>query len=65
MLCSRKKRTVQWCNVNVNMRSVAGRVGLPHLAYGSTKFALEGLSQSMAYELQPLQEKMYKNYSQK
>ena len=38
----------------INISSVAGRVGLPLFsAYVSTKFALEGLSKSMAYELQP------------
>jgi NAD(P)-dependent dehydrogenase (short-subunit alcohol dehydrogenase family) len=38
----------------INISSVAGRVGLPLFsAYVSTKFALEGLSESMAYELQP------------
>jgi NAD(P)-dependent dehydrogenase (short-subunit alcohol dehydrogenase family) len=38
----------------VNISSIAGRIGLPLLsAYGSTKFALEGMSESMAYELEP------------
>jgi NAD(P)-dependent dehydrogenase (short-subunit alcohol dehydrogenase family) len=38
----------------INISSVAGRIGLPLFsAYVSTKFALEGLSESMAYELQP------------
>jgi NAD(P)-dependent dehydrogenase (short-subunit alcohol dehydrogenase family) len=38
----------------VNVSSVEGRIGLPVLsAYHSTKFALEGLSESMAYELDP------------
>jgi short-subunit dehydrogenase len=38
----------------INISSIAGRIALPLLsAYGSTKFALEGLSESMAYELQP------------
>jgi NAD(P)-dependent dehydrogenase (short-subunit alcohol dehydrogenase family) len=38
----------------VNVSSVGGRIGLPVLsAYHSTKFALEGLSESMAYELDP------------
>jgi NAD(P)-dependent dehydrogenase (short-subunit alcohol dehydrogenase family) len=38
----------------INISSVAGRVGLPlYSGYVSTKFALEGLSESMAYELQP------------
>jgi NAD(P)-dependent dehydrogenase (short-subunit alcohol dehydrogenase family) len=34
--------------------SVGGRIGVPALsAYQSTKFALEGLSESLSYELQP------------
>ena len=38
----------------VNISSVAGRFGLPwSSAYVSTKFAIEGLSESMSYELQP------------
>jgi NAD(P)-dependent dehydrogenase (short-subunit alcohol dehydrogenase family) len=38
----------------VNVSSVGGRIGIPGLsAYHSTKFALEGLSESMSYELQP------------
>lgn len=38
----------------VNISSGAGRVGYPGgSAYVSTKFALEGLSESMAYELEP------------
>ena len=38
----------------VNISSVGGRIGLPCLsAYHSTKFALEGLSESMSYELEP------------
>ena len=38
----------------VNVSSVGGRIGFPVLsAYQSTKFALEGLSESMAYELEP------------
>jgi len=38
----------------INISSLAGRVGLPlSSAYVSTKFALEGLSESMAYELRP------------
>jgi NAD(P)-dependent dehydrogenase (short-subunit alcohol dehydrogenase family) len=37
----------------VNVSSVGGRVGVPVLsAYNSTKFALEGLSESMSYELE-------------
>ena len=38
----------------VNISSVGGRMSVPFLsAYNSTKFALEGLSESMAYELEP------------
>jgi NAD(P)-dependent dehydrogenase (short-subunit alcohol dehydrogenase family) len=38
----------------VNVSSVGGRMGLPALsAYHGTKFALEGLSESIAYELEP------------
>ena len=38
----------------VNISSVVGRFGLPGMsAYVSTKFALEGLSESLAYEVAP------------
>jgi NAD(P)-dependent dehydrogenase (short-subunit alcohol dehydrogenase family) len=38
----------------VNVSSVGGRIGIPGLsAYHSTKFALEGLSESISYELEP------------
>ena len=38
----------------VNVSSVGGRIGLPALsAYHSTKFAVEGLSESIAFELEP------------
>jgi NAD(P)-dependent dehydrogenase (short-subunit alcohol dehydrogenase family) len=38
----------------VNISSVGGRIGIPSLsAYHSTKFALEGLSESISYELEP------------
>ncbi len=38
----------------VNISSVGGVMSVPFLsAYNSTKFALEGLSESMAYELEP------------
>ena len=38
----------------VNVSSVGGRIGVPVLsAYQSTKFALEALSESMSYELEP------------
>jgi NAD(P)-dependent dehydrogenase (short-subunit alcohol dehydrogenase family) len=37
----------------VNVSSVGGRIGVPVLsAYQSTKFALEGLSESLSYELE-------------
>ena len=39
----------------VNVSSGAGRIGFPGMsAYVSSKFALEGLSESMSYELEPL-----------
>jgi NAD(P)-dependent dehydrogenase (short-subunit alcohol dehydrogenase family) len=39
--------------VIVNVSSVGGRIGLPAVsAYHSTKFALEGLSESISYELE-------------
>ncbi len=38
----------------INISSIAGRIALPlYSAYVSTKFAVEGLSESMAYELEP------------
>jgi NAD(P)-dependent dehydrogenase (short-subunit alcohol dehydrogenase family) len=38
----------------VNVSSVGGRIGLPVVsAYHSTKFAVEGLSESISYELAP------------
>jgi NAD(P)-dependent dehydrogenase (short-subunit alcohol dehydrogenase family) len=38
----------------VNVSSVGGRIGLPVVsAYHSTKFAIEGLSESISYELEP------------
>jgi NAD(P)-dependent dehydrogenase (short-subunit alcohol dehydrogenase family) len=38
----------------VNISSGAGRFGFPSgYAYVSTKFAIEGLSESMSYELEP------------
>jgi NAD(P)-dependent dehydrogenase (short-subunit alcohol dehydrogenase family) len=44
----RKQRT----GTIVNVSSVAGRIGFPlGSAYVSSKFALEGLSESMSYEL--------------
>lgn len=40
--------------VIVNISSVGGRVGLPAAsAYSSTKFAVEGFSESLRYELRP------------
>jgi NAD(P)-dependent dehydrogenase (short-subunit alcohol dehydrogenase family) len=44
----------QKSGIIVNMNSVVGRYGFPGVsAYVSTKFAVEGLSESMAYELEP------------
>jgi short-subunit dehydrogenase len=38
----------------INLTSIAGVVGIPaECIYASTKFALEGLSESISYELQP------------
>ena len=38
----------------VNITSIAGVVGIPgECIYSSSKFALEGLSESISYELQP------------
>ena len=38
----------------VNISSVGGQIGVPILsAYNSTKFAMEGLSEAMSYELEP------------
>jgi NAD(P)-dependent dehydrogenase (short-subunit alcohol dehydrogenase family) len=38
----------------INISSIAGRIALPlYSAYVGTKFAIEGLSESMAYELEP------------
>jgi len=45
----------QKSGIIVNISSVAGRFGYPGgSAYISTKFAVEGLSESMAYELEPV-----------
>lgn len=47
-------RTQGGGGVIVNVSSLNGRVGFPVLsAYVSTKFATEGLSESIAYELEP------------
>jgi NAD(P)-dependent dehydrogenase (short-subunit alcohol dehydrogenase family) len=44
----------QKSGIIVNISSGAGRFGYPgHSAYISTKFAVEGLSESMSYELDP------------
>ncbi|NHI03475.1 Oxidoreductase, short-chain dehydrogenase/reductase family [Candidatus Nitrosotalea sp. TS] len=44
----------QKSGIIVNVSSVAGRIGFPVTpAYISSKFALEGLSESMRYELAP------------
>jgi NAD(P)-dependent dehydrogenase (short-subunit alcohol dehydrogenase family) len=44
----------QKSGIIVNISSGAGRFGLPgSSAYVSTKFAIEGMSESMAYELEP------------
>lgn len=44
----------QKSGIIVNVSSVAGRIGFPATpAYISSKFALEGLSESMRYELMP------------
>src|ERR1043165_6895856 len=38
----------------VNISSLAGYIGFPASSvYASTKFALEGLSESLAYEIEP------------
>jgi NAD(P)-dependent dehydrogenase (short-subunit alcohol dehydrogenase family) len=45
---------LQKSGIIVNISSGAGRFGYPGgSAYVSTKFAIEGLSESMAYELEP------------
>ncbi|MGB7954701.1 MAG: SDR family NAD(P)-dependent oxidoreductase, partial [Candidatus Nitrosopolaris sp.] len=44
----------QKSGIIVNISSAAGRFGYPgESAYVSTKFAIEGLSESMVYELEP------------
>jgi NAD(P)-dependent dehydrogenase (short-subunit alcohol dehydrogenase family) len=49
----------QKSGIIVNISSALGRFGLPITsAYISTKFAIEGLSESMAYELEPFGIKM-------
>jgi NAD(P)-dependent dehydrogenase (short-subunit alcohol dehydrogenase family) len=46
----RKQRS----GIIVNVSSLVGRIGLPSsAAYVSTKFALEGLTEAIAYELEP------------
>ncbi|MFD2706169.1 SDR family NAD(P)-dependent oxidoreductase [Salibacterium lacus] len=40
----------------INISSVSGRIGLPGMgAYAAGKFALEGFSESLRYEMQPFQ----------
>jgi NAD(P)-dependent dehydrogenase (short-subunit alcohol dehydrogenase family) len=42
-------------SIIVNVASINGRIAFPVLsAYSATKFAIEGLSESIAYELDPL-----------
>jgi NAD(P)-dependent dehydrogenase (short-subunit alcohol dehydrogenase family) len=49
----------QRAGIIVNISSLAGRVGLPlNSPYVSSKFALEGLSESMAYEIEQFGIKM-------
>jgi len=49
----------QKSGIIVNISSALGRFGVPIIsAYVSTKFAIEGLSESMAYELEPFGIKM-------
>jgi len=44
----------QKSGIIVNVSSIAGKIGFPvSPAYISSKFALEGLSESMRYELEP------------
>jgi NAD(P)-dependent dehydrogenase (short-subunit alcohol dehydrogenase family) len=44
----------QRCGIIINVTSIAGVVGIPgECIYSSSKFALEGLSESISYELQP------------
>jgi short-subunit dehydrogenase len=50
----------QKSGIIVNISSAAGRFGFPGLsAYVSTKFAIEGLSESMSYELEPFGIKVF------
>jgi NAD(P)-dependent dehydrogenase (short-subunit alcohol dehydrogenase family) len=49
----------QKSGIIVNMSSALGRLGIPiQSVYVSTKFAIEGLTESMAYELEPFGIKM-------
>ena len=44
----------------VNITSMGGRIAIPlDSIYHATKFALEGLSESIQYELEPLELKLY------
>jgi NAD(P)-dependent dehydrogenase (short-subunit alcohol dehydrogenase family) len=48
------KMRAQSNGVIINISSMTGRFGLPGMsAYVATKFALEGLSESLAYEVEP------------
>jgi short-subunit dehydrogenase len=44
----------QRCGIIVNISSISGQIGFPaQSVYVSAKFALEGLSESLSYEVQP------------
>jgi short-subunit dehydrogenase len=45
----------QHCGVLVNVTSMGGRIGYPlYTIYNSTKWALEGFSEALHYELKPM-----------
>jgi NAD(P)-dependent dehydrogenase (short-subunit alcohol dehydrogenase family) len=49
-----RKKNNDGGGIIVNISSVGGRMSVPILsAYNSTKFALEGMSESLSYELEP------------